>query len=182
MSELSEIRERFVILLLGVEDNPIPTKWHVQKEIFMFSKIHPKIQDLFHFAKHYEGPYSQLLQEAVIEPIHYERAYQFNYNNALILLPFGKDIFNNFKSEYRHLDSFIQTINSLKLIRTIYDKLSKKELLLLMYVTYPEFIEYSDIYNDLVNNNENRKSIANSLLEKGLITKNRFIELINYVP
>ena len=181
MSELSEIRERFVILLLGVEDNPIPTKWHVQKEIFIFSKIHPKIQDLFHFVKHYEGPYSQLLQEAIVEPMHYENAYEFTSNNALGLLPLGKNIFQDFKMQYGNLESFIQTVNSLRLIRTIYDKLSKNELLLLMYITYPEFIEYSGVYDDLVKNDENRRVISNNLLNKGLITKDRFEELINYV-
>lgn len=181
MSELSEIREQFVILLLGAMERPVPTIWHVQKEIFILSKIQPKIQDLFQFVKHYEGPYSQLLQESVKEPIHYDRAYEFNSSDALILLSEGRDIFNRIKVENEKLESFARIINSLKLIRTIYDKLSKDELLLLIYVTYPSYIEFSNIYDDLVRNDDKRKRIASNLLLKGLITNSRYEELVQNV-
>ena len=32
-------RERYLVLLLGVENNPVPSHWHVQKELFILSKI-----------------------------------------------------------------------------------------------------------------------------------------------
>ena len=31
-----EVIERYIILLLGVKNNPIPTTTHLQKEIFLF--------------------------------------------------------------------------------------------------------------------------------------------------
>jgi len=181
MSELSEIREQFVILLLEALERPVPTIWHVQKEIFIFSKIQPKIQNLFQFVKHYEGPYSQLLQESVKEPIYYDRAYEFNSSDALILLPEGRKIFNRIRAENDKTESFTRTMDSLKLIRTVYDKLSKDELLLLIYMTYPTYIEFSNKYDDLVRNEDKRKRLALNLLLKGLITNPRYEELIQNV-
>ena len=177
MSEPSEIREQFVILLLGVTDRPVPTIRHVQKELFILSKIQPKIQELFQFEKHYEGPYSPLLQEAVREPLHYDRAYQVSSNDALILLPKGRTIFDDLMQQYDNASNFKQIMDSLRLIRTIYDKLSKEELLFLIYVTYPEFIEFSNVYDNLVKNELKRQQILSNLLRKGLITKDRYEEL-----
>jgi len=178
MSELSEIREQFVILLLGSTDEPIPTIRHVQKEIFILSKIQPKIQNLFQFEKHYEGPYSQLLQESVRDPRHYDRAYHVTSRDSLILLPNGQTIYDNLVQQTKDDRYFLSLINSLRLIRTIYDKLSKDELLFLIYDTYPEFIEFSNVYDNLVKNVERRNKIITNLRRKGLITKDRFEELI----
>lgn len=178
MSEMSEIREQFIILLLGVNDRPVPTIRHVHKEIFILSQIQPKIQDLFQFEQHYEGPYSPLLQESVREPLHYDNAYQIISGDTLILLPKGRIIFNELKQQSETVRNFNQLLESLKLIRTIYDKLSREELLFLIYITYPEFIEFSNVYYDLVKNERKRHNIISNLQKKGLITKAKFEELI----
>lgn len=176
---MSEIREKYIILLLGALESPIPTIWHVQKEFFILSKIQPKFQDLFHFVKHYEGPYSQLLQESVKEPVFYIRPYEFDSNDAFYLTDRGKVILDSIRHEYARDDRFVHLDNTLKIIRSIYDRLSKNELLFLIYVTYPEYTELSIKYDSLVKNVKNRKTITSSLLEKGLITKDRYEELIN---
>lgn len=67
---------------------------------------------------------------------------------------------------------------ALQLVRQMYDPLSKDELLFLIYVTYPNYIEFSSEYDRLVRDKRNRKHLADNLLEKGLVTRARYDELI----
>jgi uncharacterized protein YwgA len=70
-----KIVEEYIVSLLGIEEKSCPTDWHLQKEIFIFTKMNPKAKQLFNFVRHYEGPYSQILQESVKEPMFYEDAF-----------------------------------------------------------------------------------------------------------
>jgi uncharacterized protein YwgA len=177
MSEMLKIVEEYVVSLLGVENRAIPTIWHLQKEFFILTKMHPKAQKLFNFVKHYEGPYSQILQDSVKEPMYYEDAFVSKGNGEIYLTIQGRKTFDDIKEKYTGDEKFIRVLNSLKLIRDIYEKLSKEELLFLIYVTYPEFVELSSIYDRLVKNRERRNQLSQSLLKKGLITKGRYEEL-----
>jgi uncharacterized protein YwgA len=177
MSEMLKIVEEYIVSLLGVEDRAVPTIWHLQKEFFILTRMHPKAQPLFNFVKHYEGPYSQVLQDSVKEPMYYEDAFISRGNGEIYITVQGRKIFENIKEKYATDEKFIQVLNSLKLIRDIYEKLSKEELLFLIYVTYPEFVEFSSIYDRLVKNSERRNELSQSLLKKGLITKGRYEEL-----
>lgn len=174
-----KVVEEYVVSLLGVADKPLPTVWHLQKEFFILTKMNPKAQQLFNFVRHYEGPYSEILQESYREPMCYEDAFDTNKNGEITLTEQGKKTFNEIKSKHTNNPKFSHFLQSLKLIRDIYDKLSKEELLFLMYLTYPEFIEYSNIYERLVKNEQTRKRICVSLLKKGLITLDRYEELIS---
>jgi hypothetical protein len=174
-----KVVEEYVVTLLGVEDKPLPTIWHLQKELFILTKINPKTQEMFNFVKHYEGPYSEVLQESYREPICYEDSVDTNSKGEIILTDQGKKIFQEIKREHSDNPKFSHLLHTLKLIRVIYDKLSKEELLFLMYLTYPEFIEYSNIYDRLVKDEARRKRICNRLLNKGLITFNRYEELVS---
>lgn len=170
--------ENYIILLFGVISKPIPTVWHVQKEMFILSKVNPKIQQFFNFEKHYEGPYSQVLQDLIKEPIYFEEAYAFS-SDGFYLTQYGKRIFEELKNQYRGNDRFEQLLTAMKLTRTMYDRLSKDELLFLIYITYPEYIELSNIYDRLVNDKDKKRHLAQSLLRKEMITKKRYEELVS---
>lgn len=172
-----KIVEEYIVSLLGVEDRAVPTIWHLQKEFFILTKMHPKAQRLFNFVKHYEGPYSQVLQDSVKEPMYYEDAFVSRGNGEIYTTVQGRKTFEDIKEKYATDEKFIQVLRSLKLIRDIYEKLSKEELLFLIYVTYPEFVELSSVYDRLVKNRERRNQLSQSLLKKGLITKGRYEEL-----
>ena len=47
----AEIIERYLILLLGSIDRPIPSSEHLQKELFVLSKSNPKIADFIFVMK-----------------------------------------------------------------------------------------------------------------------------------
>lgn len=173
-----KIVEEYIVSLLGVEDRPVPTIWHLQKEFFILTKMRPKAQRLFNFVKHYEGPYSQVLQDSAKEPMYFEDSFISKGNGEIYLTTQGRKTFEEIKEKYSNTEKFSQVLNSLKLIRDIYEKLSKEELLFLIYVTYPEFVEFSSAYDKLVKNTQRRIQLLESLLKKGLVTKGRYEELI----
>jgi hypothetical protein len=182
MHASNEEREKFIILLLGAVDRPIPTLWHVQKELFVLSKANPKLQDLFHFEKHYEGAFSQVLHDLVREPCHHEEAYTSDSSNGgLRLTQNGRKIYKQILQQYANNEKFIRLLDAIKLIREMYDKLSKDELLFLMYLTYPDYVEMSNIYDRLVNDKAKRRAIAESLHRKRIVTDDRFRELLSYL-
>jgi len=172
-----KVVEEYIVSLLGVADKPLPSVWHLQKEFFILTKMNPNVQELLNFVSHYEGPYSQILQESYHEPICYDDAFETN-KNEISLTEQGKRTFNEIKNRYADNPKFVKFLHSLKLLRDIYDKLSKEELLFLMYLTYPSFIEHSNIYERLVKNEQRRKRICASLLKKGVITSDRYEELM----
>ena len=180
-NDLPKIVEEFIVSLLGSKEKACPTVWHLQKEIFIFTKMNPKSKPLFNFVKHYEGPYSEILQESLKEPMYYEDAFSIKQNGEICLTDEGQKIFDNLRKMYTHDEKFLHIINNFKLIRDIYDKLTKKELLFLIYITYPEHIEYSNVYDRLVRDKKKRIQLSEKLLKKGLITEERYKELISYV-
>lgn len=179
-NETSKIVEEFIVSLLGSKEKSCPTIWHLQKEFFIFTKINPKAKRLFNFVKHYEGPYSEMLQESFREPMYYEEAFVTRNNGEICLTPEGYNSFDEIKKRHADNEKFKQIINTFKLIRDLYDKLTKEELLFLIYVTYPEYIEQSNVYDRLVLNEDKKNQLSKSLLKKGIITKERYEELISY--
>lgn len=170
----AEIVEKYIVLLLGVEDRPVPTIWHLQKELFILSNVNPKSQSFFNFEKHYNGPFSQILQEVIENPIKNEDAFAVD-KQGFYLTDTGKKLYENILGQNKN-EKFLQLLNSLKIIRNTYDKLSVEELLLLVYLTYPQFTETSNISNDLLKSSK-KKQILRRLLQKGIISKERYNEL-----
>jgi uncharacterized protein YwgA len=93
--ELAEIEviERYIILLLAAIDRPIPSPEHLQKELFILSRAHPKIARFFTFEKHYEGPYSEDVKDLVNHPAYNVGAYQRDKEGRTWLTPKGEAIF-----------------------------------------------------------------------------------------
>lgn len=168
---LNKEAEKYVVLLLGVKDDPIPSLWHLHKEMFMASRAIPQINEFFDFAKHYTGPFSLQLDKIINEPLHYSDAYQ-THQDLVSLTQSGKNTFQIIINEYKN--KFSDLLQTLKLIREMYDKLEKDELLFLIYQTHPEYIKISD---QSYLNKDKRIKLVNSLFSKGLITEERYTEL-----
>lgn len=148
--------------------------------MFILTKTNPILQDLFNFEPYHYGPYSQVLQDLAEEPFYFEEAYNFDDKGRIYITEEGKDEFNEILEENKGNKDFEELINALKLIRDFYDRLTVDELLLLIYVTYPDFTEYSSVSNRLLKNRKKRKFLSESLLKKGLITRKRYEELLGY--
>lgn len=173
-----KILENYIILLLGVQNKPIPSLWHLQKEMFMLSKANPMIEKYFDFKQHYNGPYNQRLAEITQNPLCYDNAWEVK-DTRINLTDNGKQIFETLKQENQSIKKFSELLKTIKLIRIMYDKLDKHELLFLIYQTYPTYQDKSSIYEKLVVDDIRRKELANSLLIKGIVTEQRYQELLN---
>jgi len=171
----NQIIENYLILLIGAEDDPIPSREHLQKELFILSKANPKLNSFFKFEKHYEGPFSRDIAELIQEPLFYVNA--FNYGRSISLTPSGKKIYQELVKKYSKDKKFRDFISLIKMVRKLYDILTVKELLLLIYLTYPSYKEHSSLCRELMKPSVKNKLLKN-LLSKGRITEERFQELV----
>src|SRR5688500_11418635 len=96
----SKQREKYIILILGSNTNPLPTELHAQKELFILSTVNPKVDDYFKFEKHYQGPFSQLLSEQIREPKYYPNAYTVDLT-GFHLTNEGKKEFEKLNKDYQ---------------------------------------------------------------------------------
>lgn len=167
--------ERYLVLLLGVVDKPIPSREHLQKELFIASNANPKITQFIKFESHYKGPYSPAIAYSIKEPLHYTKAFCFG-KSSIGLTHEGKKIYKQLVEIYKGNIRFKEFLGMLKMIREMYDKLTVDELLLLMYLTYKQYIKYSNVYETLMSR---KNEISRKLYEKGLITEKRYLEVLN---
>ncbi len=169
-----EVIERYLILLLGAINRPIPSSLHLQKELFVLSQSWASIQKFLKFLKHYKGPYSPEIQDLIESPMHYPDAFQVE-SGKICLTENGRQIYKALVQHHGNNPKFRRFLQALKLVRTLYDRLSRDELLLLIYLTYPEYTEKSEEFDRVM---RRRKMLARSLLNKGLITEQRYKEII----
>ena len=178
--------EQYMILLIGVVDNPVPTNLHLHKEFFILRNVAPDLSKIIKFEKHKYGPYSPDLNEALKNPVYYPEAFEFYIRdlplvNRMIveisLTPKGKAAFRKLLKEYSHEESFKEFLAIAKAIRFMYDPLNVEELLLLIYSTFRDWTKYSSIYNSLMAP-ARRRHLAYELYKKGIISKSKYQELL----
>jgi len=172
----AEIVERYVVLLLGSKEGPIPSLTHLQKELFLLSNFKESLKEDFNFEAHYYGPYSQILDDSVKYPFHLKETFSFD-NKKIFLSKNGKAEYKHMLEENKSKKEFVEIISSLKLIRELYDQLSYDELLFMVYETYPEYTRLSSISDKLTKDQVIRKKLIESIFSKGIITEERYEEL-----
>ena len=167
--EEEEFRSKFIAILLSGADRPIKTKINFQKELFLFSKSFPKFFEFFDFVPHYYGPYSRIAEDLIEN---YDD-YFISDNNGIYLTSKGKKLgeesLQEFSDENREK---IQT--SVNIVRSLFDSLSNDELMFLVYKTYG-YTEKSEVIDRLL---AKKEYLSGQLLKKGVITENRYQELI----
>lgn len=174
--DYTQIIERYLILLLGAIDRPIPTPVHLQKEFFILSKSIPKISEYIVFEKHYKGPYSSDLNNISEEPVYHSDCFEHNLN-GLRLTSKGKSFYDKFVDFNKKDKKFIEFLAVVRMIRELYDQLSEDELLFLIYITYGEYTKYSSVSHKLLAPKKKRE-FAEKLFKKGIITESRYRELL----
>ena len=169
--------EKYVILLLGSMERPVPSPVHLQKEIFILSRAVKKIEDYIVFEKHYFGPYSVDLDNASKDPTYYPSAYNYT-RNGYELTDKGHEYFFRIVNANKDNDKFQDFLAIVRMVRELYDVLSQDELLFLVYSTYGEdYTRFSSVSKKLLEPKK-AKEIAKGLLSKGMITKSRYEELV----
>ena len=170
--------EDLIILLLGSSPNPMPSRWHLQKEMYVLARASPKLGPLICFEPHYNGPYSHRLQEASSEPFHRAGAYRIDRAGRMRLTEEGRRIFDEKVADAGPQSKLADLLIVAEMIRMLYDKLSVDELLFLICSTYPEETGHSNMRDSLFKDDSVRRRLADSLLKKDMITQGRHGELI----
>lgn len=152
---LSEIDFTVLNLLGALNKSPVKGKVLFQKEIFLIAKYDDEIWNEADFIPHIYGPYSEpvensannLLALGLIE----------EKNNAYVLTENGQKILQDFNKEKpRDIKEAIQDF------KQFLNDLTNDELLLFIYVSYPEFAEESAVRERvLANRVKNAKSLYN---------------------
>jgi len=172
MGNNTRVIEQSIILLLGANERPVRSMLLLEKEVFLLTEAIPKFRKAIPFSAHYKGPYSQEVKELAIDPVYYKDA--IDLNNGIRLTTKGKEAYKEIIEELKASPLYNSIITALKLIRTLYDKLSDNELLLLIYNSYPKYTKKSAISDEIYRDKEH---LSQSLLKKRLITEERYAEL-----
>ena len=174
--------ENLIIIALGATDRQISIL-HLEKEVFLLQNFHPKIRQYLNFIKYYRGPFSKEIQETLKDPVYLENHWAYIPPRSGDKLSGGYiELTDDGRKEYKRLIKKIEDdvellhlFNGIKMVRELYDKLTLKELLLIIYDTYPEYTEKSIVYNEI----ENEKGkLADGLFKKGFIDKERHRSLL----
>ena len=88
-----------LILLIGAVNGRIPSKLHVHKELFVLTRIFPKLNSLLEFEAYRKGPFSRTVQDALEDLV--ERGYVINVKGGYVLSQLGKEAYNRIAEELR---------------------------------------------------------------------------------
>jgi len=162
-------RKKLIALLLSGADRPIASKVNFQKEMFLLIKAMPQFEPLFDFMPHRLGPYSNSAEHVIENNPELFVADKM----GIYLSDEGKRFSSSIRKEM-HPENYERLIQSITFIRSIYDHLTDDEFMFLVYMTYG-YTEKSDRFDALL---KRRKQIADSLLRKKIITRQRYRELV----
>ena len=168
--------ENLILLVLGATDKKISVL-HLEKEVFLLWNFHPKIRDYLSFIKHYKGPFSKEIQETIKDPLYLENHWTYvppkrgdKLSGGFVgLTPMGREEYKRLEQKIKERnDELIHLLAGIKIVRELYDKLTMEELLFLIYDTYPDYIEKSNVYKDI----ECKKSqLVENLIKKGVMDR-----------
>jgi hypothetical protein len=168
--------------LIGSSKKPL-SMLHLEKEAFLLWKFNPGMEGFVNFIKHYRGPFSKELQKTVISPIYCLSCWRYsspargdNLTGGHIRLESkGQEEYHKLRGRMQKDPELKQLLSAVTMVHELYDVLSAEELLLMIYDTYPEYIEKSDVYADI---NRKRKPISLRLFERGVIDQKRLDSLV----
>lgn len=175
-------RENLIVLLLGSSRLRL-SMLHLEKEVFLLWKFHPDIEEFISFIKHYRGPYSRDIKATIESPMYCMGCWEYSppLRNDRLTGGYVRITLKGEKEYSRLVERLWENANlrhllsAIKMVRKLYDRLSPEELLLLIYDTYPEYIEKSEVYKDIF---EKKRLISLNLFEKGVIDQKRLESLI----
>ncbi|RLI60226.1 MAG: hypothetical protein DRO67_09290 [Candidatus Asgardarchaeum californiense] len=173
--------ENFILLVLGMSDRRL-SLLHLEKEVFLLWNFHKKIKPYLKFIKHYRGPFSKEIQETVLNPMYLEGYWNYISSRDRIsggyvqLTPKGRQEYERLVEKLQNNDEMLHLLAGIKMVRELYDKLSLEELLLLIYDTYPEYTERSEVWKDI---KKKKSQLAISLKRKGVASDERYLSLVH---
>ena len=167
------LEQRIITLLLGVTpDHPVPSLLHLEKEIFLLTRVFKLLGDEIKFEPSETGPRSQVIREIIRKPRAFARFY--GDKEGIRLTDFGEDIYDEIIEDLRTNPDFQDIKSVFKMTRILYDDMTEQQLLLLMYDSYRDFAIKSTEYEKII---KEKEKLSLELLKKNKITRERCEEL-----
>ena len=142
---LSELDVTILNLLKAFNQTPVKGKTLFQKELFLIAKYDDSIWDDTDFIPHIYGPYSEPVENSANNLVALGLIKE--QNNSYSLTEQGQKIIQEFHKE-RPKD-ILEAIEDFKLFL---NDLTQDELLLFIYVSYPDFAKESTVYDRVLAN------------------------------
>ena len=140
MKDALEVVETYILLFLGVENKPIPSILHLEKEFFILSNYKPFLKEFFVFSESSIGPFSDLIRDLVEYPTHLDQAWEIE-NGRIKITKKGEKLFNKVLQKYEKDKEFIEILEVIKNIRRIIERMDKKDLLFLFQIIFPNYFK-----------------------------------------
>jgi Uncharacterised protein family (UPF0175). len=158
----------YAILLLGSEKSkPVKGKTWYQKELFLIANNIPLLDEDASFKADYMGPYSEAANDALDVLTSYNIiAYS---GSSIKLTDFGKELFSIIHGKIPN-----EQIEIIEDFKELLNDLDYYELLGFVYFTYPNFIDESLVYKEVL---PIRKKVAMSLYTKEKISMSKAAEI-----
>lgn len=167
IQNLNNAEKIFLILLEADDGEAVPGNLWLQKEMFLVAKNLEPLENYLEFESHIQGPFSESVKN-ILENLQF-RGYVRKENGKIMLTSEGENlvqtIYDNASPELTDL---------IEDIKEFVNDLSKEELLVYIYYTYPEMAEESYEIEEI---EDDREQLAKSLYQKDKVSLEKASEL-----
>jgi len=167
LENLSEVKKNLLLLLSANSCTPINGKLWYQKELFLLSKNNKELEEEADFEAYFLGPYSELAEAEMEELV--QLGVVKKIGSTYVLTDIGKDIAHSVLK-----DTSKSELDLVEDVKNFFSSLSKDQLLLFVYISYPNMAEDSIEFKELL---PRRREIAISMYRQGKISVGKTAEL-----
>lgn len=143
VEDLSDLRIAIVHLLYAGGITAIRGDVRFQKEMFLIADYIERVREEAQFIPHIFGPYSESVEIALEDLI--SLGLVRKSGNAYILTLEGVQVWEKIKSAFSDDES-----GAIEDYKAFFNDMSSDEILLFVYVTYPEYTQESVRYRDIL--------------------------------
>ncbi len=157
-----ESLEDLLLLVLGAVPETPMSMLHLEKEIYILYNFHPAIPKFIEYRAHLRGPYSSDIESAIFSP--YIRTEDWDYipakkgdkysSGSVRLTETGKKHYQELYQVMMANKKMHSLLSGIEIVRGLYDRLTPKEFIYLIYKTYPEMTVNSEIKKEIFADSE----------------------------
>jgi uncharacterized protein YwgA len=160
VEDLTDLDLAILQLLHAGDNDPLKGKVAFQKEMFLIADYIDKIREQAEFIPHTFGPYSEAAENEMGNlrslGLVKEKGHEYHITpNGIAALSKAKPVFNE------------EQVEAIQDYKEFLNDLTEYELLLFIYVSYPQFKEESAVYDRVI---RKRIPTAISLYKKGKVS------------
>jgi len=163
------IVERYVLAVLGARNREaVPGKLHLQKHLFLLSKMNPKLAEKSGFVPYLKGPWSEEVENA-LEDLRALALIELNEGERIRLSDLGSDIYEEMKDDIP--DEISEQVEEVK---DLLNDMTEEELLVFLYVTHPDMTQESVMVERAM---RHRREAAERLYREGKVSLEKAAEV-----